>query len=102
MEIFHGGVAVFPPSSLSSSRYYRLIDGANLNTQPPQPSSLPAPFSSSSALEGHLRVMDDLKSLSIRQDRLKASGNANTHIFFFSFLSLFFLQEVKINSANSR
>ena len=52
MEIFHGGVPVFLPSSLSSSRYYRLIDGANLNTQPPQPSSLPAPFSSSSALEG--------------------------------------------------
>lgn len=68
--------------------------GCYPNTQPPVRASR-----ASSALlwGGHLRVMDDLKSLSIRQDRLKASGSANTHHFLLPLSP----GEVKINSANS-
>lgn len=80
-----------PPSS---SRYYRLIDvlgeGGRFKS-PASPACAPLLLCSA----GLLRVMDELKSLSIRQGRLKGSDNANTRIFFFS------PQEVKINSANS-
>lgn len=62
-----------PPSS---SRYYRLIDVGG-SKSPASPARAPLLLCSG----GHLRVMDELKSLSIRQDRLKGSDNANTHIF---------------------
>lgn len=64
----------YPPPS--SSRYYRLIDVGG-SKSPASPACAPRLLCSG----GHLRVMDELKSLSIRQDRLKGSDNANTHIF---------------------
>lgn len=76
MEIFHGGLPVILPSSVLQQILQADRWGGNLNTQPPPACALLLLCS-----EGHLRVMDELKSLSIRQDRLKGSGNANSHIF---------------------
>lgn len=83
---------MFVPSSvlqqiLQADRCWGL--GVGGSKSPASPACAPLLFCSA----GLLRVMDELKSLSIRQGRLKGSDNANTHIFF--------PQEVKINSANS-
>lgn len=97
---WHGGVSVLVPSSvlqqiLQADRCWGDGGGGGTGGSKSPASPACAPLLLCSA--GLLRVMDELKSLSIRQGRLKGSDKRkHSYLFFF-----FFPQEVKINSANS-